>query len=98
MRTRVLMAAVAAAALAFGLEPGTALANKPVYNVSGEVTTPPVNGTITVNGQTYQIAAGSQADTQQNEVVQGETVQLILDGPPDSSTTQVVAINETSAQ
>lgn len=96
MTTRVLMAAVAAAALAFGLEPGTALANRPVYNITGQITTPPVNETITVNGQTYQIAAGSQADTQQNQVVQGETVQLILDGPPDSSTTHVVAINEVS--
>lgn len=95
MNKRVLMAAVATAALALGLQPGTALANKPVYTLSGQVTSPPVNNQITVNGQTFNIAAGSAAVTQATEVVQGENVQIVLTGPPDSSTTEVVAINET---
>jgi hypothetical protein len=95
MKSRLLTAAVAAAALASGLLPGTALANKMVYNVSGEVTSPPVGQEITVNGQTYQIAPGSAAETQVTQVVQGENVQLVLTGPANSSSTQVVAIHET---
>lgn len=94
MSTRILAAAVAAAALAFGLEPGTALANKLVYGVSGEVSTPPVGQTITVNGQTYRIASGSLAEKQVNEVGQGESVQLTLNGPPGSRSAQVVSIHE----
>lgn len=95
MNTRVLMAAVAAATLALGLVPGTALANKPGYDLSGQVTSPPVGQEITVNGQTFQIAPGSAAETQVTQVVEGENVQLVLTGPVNSSTTQVIAINET---
>jgi hypothetical protein len=94
MSTRVLMAAVAAATLAFGLEPGTALANKPLYSVSGEITTTPMGRKITVNGRTYRIQSGSPAEAQQAEVVQGESVQLTLDGPASSRAAKVVAIHE----
>lgn len=97
MSNRILMAAVAAATLALGLLPGTALATKAAYTVSGQVSSPPVNQQITVNEQTYNIAAGSPAETEANEVVQGESVVLTLDGPPDASSTHVVAINETSS-
>lgn len=95
MNTRVLMAAIAAATLALGLLPGTALANKPGYDVSGSVTTPPVDNQITVNGQSYQIAPRSAAETQVTQVVQGENVELVLNGPVNSSSTQVIAIHET---
>lgn len=94
MSTRVLMAAVAAATLAIGLEPGTALANMPTYTASGQVSAVPVGSQITVNGRTYQIEAGSAAATQVNEVVKGESVQLTLTGPAGSSATKVVAIHE----
>lgn len=95
MNTRVLMAAVAAATLALGLLPGTALANKPGYDVSGQVSSPPTGQEITVNGQTFQIAPGSAAETQVTQVVQGENVELVLDGPVNSSSTEVIAIHET---
>lgn len=95
MKTRVLMAAIAAATLILGLHPGTALANRPVYTLTGQVSTPPVNNQITVNGQTFNIAAGSDAATEVNTVVQGESVQIVLSGPPNSNTTEVVAIYET---
>lgn len=95
MNTRVLMAAVAAATLALGLPPGTALANKPGYDVSGQVSSPPTGQEITVNGQTFQIAPGSAAETQVTQVVQGENVELVLDGPVNSSSTEVIAIHET---
>lgn len=95
MNKRVLMAALATATLALGLQPGIALANRPAYTVSGEVSSPPVNNQITVNGQTYNIAAGSPAVDQADQVVQGENVQIVLNGPPTSSTTEVVAIYET---
>lgn len=97
MSTRVLMAAITAAALGFALEPGTALANKPAYSISGAVTTPPVGQQITVNGQTYQIQPGSSAAQQVNQVVEGESVELILNGPPGSSSSEVVAIDETTS-
>lgn len=98
MSSRVLMAAIATAALTFGFEPGSALANKMVYAVSGQVTSTPVGGRITVDGATYGIEPGSQAATEVAQVVVGETVQLLLDGPPASSSAQVVAIHETSGQ
>lgn len=98
MSNKVLMAAMAAAALVFSLESVPAFANKPVYDLSGQVTTPPVNQQITVNGRTYQIASGSLAESQANEVVQGESVRLTLDGPPNSTSSKVVAIHETHAR
>jgi hypothetical protein len=83
----------AAATLALGLAPGTALANKVIYNVSGEVTTVPIGHSITVNGRTYRIAAGSPAERQVNGVIRGERVQVILDGPVASRSTKAVAIH-----
>lgn len=96
MSTRILVAAVAAATLAIGLEPGTALASKAYYVLTGQVTAPPVGRQIAVNGQTYPIASGSQAATEVNEVVEGENVQLTFNAPVGSSSAQVVAIHELS--
>ncbi len=98
MSTRVMLAAVAAATLALVLAPGTALANKPVYAVSGQVTTPPTGQQITVNGRTYAIEPGSPAAAQVNEVVQGERVQVTLSGPAGSSSSNAVAIHEPSGR
>ena len=95
MSTRILAATVAAAALAFGLAPGTAWAEKPVFNVSGKVTAVPIGRKITVNGRTYRIAAGSQARKQVNQLARGDTVRVILDGPPGSRSSKVVAIHAT---
>ncbi len=93
MSTRVLAAAVAVATLALGVAPGTAWANKPVYNFSGEVTTVPIGQSITVNGRTYRIETGSPAERQVNDIIRGERVQVILDAPTDSRSAQVVAIH-----
>lgn len=98
MSSRILMAALATAALALGFAPGAALASKMVYAVSGQVTATPVGSTITVNGASYRIAPGSQAATEVTQVVVGETVQLFFDGPPASTSAQVVVIHETSGQ
>ena len=93
MSKSVLLAAAAVSALALGLMPGTALANKLVYNVSGEVTAVPVGYSITVNGRTYRIEAGSPAERQVNDIIRGERVQVMLDGPADSRSTKAVAIH-----
>ena len=96
MSKRVLIAATALAAAAFALRPGTALANKPLYNLSGTVTEVPVGQHITVDGHSYPIAPGSAAVGQVEQVVQGETVQVTLNGPAGARTTQAVAIHATS--
>jgi len=94
MSTRILMAAAAAGALALVLQPGPALANKIVYSVSGQITATPVGHQITVAGKAYRIQPGSQADAQLTEVARGESVEVVLDGPPGSRSTRVVAIHD----
>lgn len=98
MSTRVLMAAAVLATGVFGLWPGTALANKPVYSVSGKVTTVPVGSKITVNGRTYPIAPHSPAVAQVQQVVEGETVRVTLNGPADAPTTKVVTIHAAASR
>ncbi len=93
MSTRDLAAAVAAVTLAVGLAPGTARANKLVYDISGEVTAVPIGQSITVNGRTYRIAPGSLAKRQVSDIIQGERVRVILDAPADSKSAQVVAVH-----
>lgn len=98
MSKRVLIAAAALAAAAFALRPGTALANKPLYNLSGTVTAVPVGQRITINGHSYPIAPGSAAVTQVQQVVQGETVRVTLNGPAGARTSQAVAIHATAGR
>lgn len=98
MSTRILTAAVAASILACVLEPGTALASKAYYILSGQVTAPPVGRQIAVNGRTYRIAPGTQAANAVNEVVEGETVQMVFNGPVGSGSSKVVVIHELSGR
>lgn len=93
MSTRVLLAAAAAATLVLGLAPGAALANKPVFNVSGTVTAVPIGHKITVNGHTYRIEAHSAAERQISDIVRGDKVRVVLNGPADASSTRAVAIH-----
>ena len=98
MNKRVLIEATALAATAFALRPGTALANKPLFTLSGTVTEVPVGQRITVDGHSYPIAPGSAAVAQVQQVVQGETVQVTLNGPAGARTTQAVAVHATSGR
>lgn len=93
MSTRVLLAAAAAATLALSLTPGTALANKPVYNVSGKVTAVPIGHKISVNGRTYRVQANSPAERQINDIYRGESVRVDLSGPADARSSKAVAIH-----
>lgn len=93
MSKSVLPAAAAVATLALGLAPGAALANKIIFNVSGEVTAVPIGHSITVNGRTYRIEPGSPAERQVNDIIRGERVQVILDGPAALRATKAVAIH-----
>jgi hypothetical protein len=93
MSKSTLLAAAAVSALVLGLIPGTARANKPVYNVSGAVTAVPIGHSITVNGHTYRIEPGSPAARQVNDIIRGERVQVMLDGPAGAKSSEAVAIH-----
>lgn len=99
MKTKFFLAPLMAAAAALALATAPALANKPVnFTVSGSVTDTPTGAQITVNGHTYRIQSGSSAATEATEVQTGDSVQLRLNGPPDSASTEVVAIHATHNQ
>ncbi|MGB6452631.1 MAG: hypothetical protein WBE92_17920 [Steroidobacteraceae bacterium] len=99
MNTKRFLAPWFAVVFAIGLATGPALANKPAFNaVSGSVTSAPIAGQITVDGHTYRIQSGSNADTQAADVHVGESVLLQLSGPPDSDSTEVVAIHATPSR
>ena len=61
--------------------------------VTGEVTATPVSGTIEVEHKSYQVKPHSLADKILRQIKFGQIVDLVLDGPPDSGKSQVVAIN-----
>jgi len=96
MNTNRFLASLFAAMVTFGLLSAPALANKQVFfSVSGSVTAPPTGGEITVDGHTYHIQNGSSAEAQEADVQVGDSVELKLSGPPDSDSTEVVAIHAT---
>lgn len=99
MTLRILAVTVAAATLALGIAPGTALASRPVFTVAGKVTAVASSGqTITVNGQAYSIKSHSPAANEVDGIDPGEYVQLVLNGPSGLRSTQVVAIHATSSR
>ncbi len=68
------------------------------FTVTGKVTAVSAGGQITINGHAYLLATGTSAASQSSTVHVGDTVDLILNGPPTNSTTQVVAINVHNGQ
>jgi hypothetical protein len=61
--------------------------------VTGEVTATPVSSTIEVEHKSYHVKPHSLADKNLRQIKYGQIVDLVLDGPPDSGKSQVVAIN-----
>lgn len=61
--------------------------------VTGEVTATPVSGTIEVAHKSFQVKPHSLADKILRQIKYGQVVDLVMDGPPDSGKSQVVAIN-----
>jgi hypothetical protein len=62
--------------------------------VTGKVTALPGGAQLVVNGKTYYLRLDGNALEELQSVHVGDTVDLVLDGPPQGSTTKVVAINE----
>ncbi len=65
--------------------------------IGGEVTAAPVNGEIEIAHHSYRIKAGSAADKALSSFYAGESVDAVLDGPADSSASQVIALTPHSA-
>ena len=91
MRMRFLIPAAAAAGLL--LAGGPALAARVVsIMITGQVTAVSGSDSVTINGQTFQVAPGSPASTAMSQVTPGENVDVTLDGPATASGTHVIAI------
>jgi len=60
--------------------------------VTGQVTATPLAGEIEVDHRVYYIAPHSPAEKALHEFSAGLTVDVILDGPADSSASRVVSI------
>lgn len=93
MSRSVLMVAAAIAITALAVHSGVAIASKSLYQFTGKVTAVPVGNRIVVNGHSYLLAAGSAAAKQAQEIVQGETVHVILTAPPNSTAAKVLVIH-----
>jgi hypothetical protein len=87
--------AVLAAALTLGLlGSGTALATRvPGVQVTGQVTAVSRTDAITVDGHLYLILAGSPAAQQVVNIKVGQVVDLQLNGPANTSASEVISIS-----
>jgi hypothetical protein len=63
--------------------------------VTGSVTAAPSNGTIEVDHHTYQVQPNSSAAKTLSSLYVGETVDMVLDGPP-GTTPVVISVKEHS--
>lgn len=92
LKTRCL-AAAALAALGLGALATPLWASRLVQaQVSGQVTSVEGNTAVTIDGTTYLIAANSAAYQAVQNVHVGDTIGLVLSGPPGLSTSQVIYI------
>lgn len=92
LRTRLLVPALATAGLL--LAGGPALAARVVATMmTGQVTTVSGSQSVTINGQTYQIAPGSTAASTIAQVQPGQRVDVTLDGAAAAPGTHVIAIS-----
>jgi len=84
---------VAAFVLALGLAPAAGWANRVFTDrVTGEITATPLSGKIEVDHHSYRVRVGSPADQELHGFSEGQRVELVLDGPPDSANSQVMRI------
>jgi hypothetical protein len=59
--------------------------------VTGTVTAPPSSGSIEIDHHTYQVKPNSAAAKAMVSIYVGETVDMVMDGPPNG-TSQVISI------
>ena len=93
MKLSKLSIVVSAIAIAFFIGPNvgrSAIAFSPM--ISGEVTASPSSGTIEIDHRSYHVKANSAAAKALNNFYAGLTVDIILDGPVSSSTSEVISI------
>jgi hypothetical protein len=60
--------------------------------VSGEVTSAPLNGQIEIDHHMYHVRAKSAADKSLTSFYAGLNVDVVLDGPANSSSSQIISI------
>jgi hypothetical protein len=60
--------------------------------VTGEVTSAPLNGEIEIAHHLYHVKPKSAADQSLSSFYAGQTVDVVLDGPAGSSSSQIISI------
>jgi len=60
--------------------------------ITGTVTAAPSSGTIEVDQHSYHVRPNSAAAAALSSIYVGETVDIVVDGTPNSSTAEVVSI------
>jgi hypothetical protein len=85
--------AAAALAVVFGLSPSIGWSTR-AYGamVTGEVTAAPLNGEIEIAHHLYHIKPNSAADKALTSFYAGQNVDVVLDGPANSTTSQIISI------
>jgi hypothetical protein len=93
---RLSVVALMAGGLAAAAVAGSAWAGMPLQpQVSGQVSAVQGATAVTINGTTYLIAPNSPASTTVRDVTPGQTIGLVLNGPPGAATSEVVYITRT---
>jgi hypothetical protein len=87
--------ALAAAALAvvFCLRPNVGWSTRAFGEmITGEVTSAPLNGEIEIAHHLYHVRPKSAADKALSSFYAGQNVDVVLDGPANSSSSQIISI------
>jgi hypothetical protein len=85
---------ISAVALGFCLQPSIGWSTRAYAPpITGTVTAAPSSGTIEVDHRSYHIKAGSTAATVLSSLYLGETVDMIVDGPPGGAV-EVIMITQ----
>jgi hypothetical protein len=85
--------AAAALAVVFALSPSIGWSSRAFgAMITGEVTSAPLNGQIEIAHHLYHVKAKSAADKALTSFYAGQNVDVVLDGPANSSTSQIVSI------
>ena len=93
MKLGKLMSAVGAVTLGLCLQPQISWSSRAYAPViTGTVTAAPSSGTIEVDRRSYHVKPNSAAAKALSSFYVGETVDMIVDGPPNSSTAEVISI------
>jgi hypothetical protein len=91
--TRFAKARHAVGLLALAALPGLATAGMPLQaQVTGQVSSVEGTTAVRIDGTTYLIAPNSPAAQDIRTVSAGQTIGLVLNGPPGSATSEVVYI------